>query len=218
MEGWYNRTRTVYERKSSRMFEAYVSAAISVSYLRTTLTRIKLGMAEDEPIGKSLIARTDCDMDPFDEDSLTPDAYARWSQASAAITMPGAPVSRMRMIACKGFKDDVGSNEGDGGASTGMCLVGECQPPDLKFYVTKYADLFDTPVPLSPHQQSAVKVLNGLGDLRYWVMVAHENHILFQDDRIRTAYAAAMEQVARTINPNRAPGSRSPIDFMGLEE
>jgi hypothetical protein len=214
LSGWYNRTRSVYERKSSRMFEAYTTGAISVSYLRTTLTRIKLGLSPTEKVGPTVLPHTDCDMDPFDPDQMSTDQYARWDHASAGIIMPNAPVIRMRIIDFHGFNDSI---DGEGGAIAGMCVEDQCGADDLRYYITKYADLFAQPVPLAPHQEEAVRILNDLAKSEYWLMVAHANHV-YKDDRVMEAHLQAMELIAHSINPARSPGNHGALDFMGMDE
>ncbi len=214
IQGWFNRTRSVYERKSSRMFEAYVTGAISVSYLRTTLARVKLGIALGVDIGPNHRHRTDCEMDPFDEEDMPEEVHARWRSVSQHIAMDGAPTIKMTVIDTNGFSDS--EMQYVGGFISGMCLDQGCGSDDLHYYVTKYADLFDTVPPLSPGQERAVVALNSLASPEYWLRVAHANGIR-DDQRILEAHHVAMGVIAHAINPSRAPGDIEWTDFMGFE-
>jgi hypothetical protein len=113
-------------------------------------------------------------MDPFASDAISAPAYEEWSRTSEQIRMPGAPVVQMKVIDFGSFNDSI---PGEGRAITGMCLADECSPDDLKNYVTKYADLFYSVVPLSTNQEAAVKAWNDLADPNYWLQVAHANGI-----------------------------------------
>ena len=210
MDGWFNRTRSVYERKGSRMFEAYVTGAISVAYLRTTLTRIKMGMAPEQ----SDTPGTDCEMDPSDALALSPEGYARWERVSASILIP-APTVRMRVISTNGIHD-AGMWDNTSGLIVGMCLEQECGD-GLEPYVTMYADLFASKVPLSPMQERTVDALNGLATFDYWMKVVRENGIVGHDAEIRKAYQRAMYRIKLSTNPDRVPGSQEWTDFLGFE-
>jgi hypothetical protein len=210
IDGWFNRTRTAYERKGSRMFEAYVTAAISVSYLRTTLTRIKMGMAPERIEAPSV----DCEMNPSDALALSPEEYSRWEQVSASIRIP-APTVRMRLISMNGIHDaDMWDNPT--GLIIGMCLEKECGD-GLEPYATMYADLFATKVPLSPMQEHTVDSLNGLATFDYWMKVVSLNGIAGHDAEIRTAYERAMYRIKQSTNPDRVPGTQEWTDFLGFE-
>ncbi len=213
MEGWFNRTRSVYERKGSRMFEAYVTGAISVSYLRTTLTRIKMGMA---PEGETSPG-TDCEMDPQDALSLPPEDYARWKGVSSSIEIPALKV-RMYVISANGIHDgDPLSGPALSRLIIGMCLDQECGEKGLHPYVTWYADLFASTVPLSKEQEHTVEVLNDLASYDYWQKVARQNGIMGHDAELHIAYQRAMYRIKLGTNPDRAPGSQEWTDFLGFE-
>jgi len=133
-DGWFNRTRTVYERKGSRMFEAYVTGVISVSYLRTTITRIKMHMPsayEQDTAWPS--TTTDCEMDPQDALLLPPEGYARWGKTSASVQIP-APTVRMHVISTNGIHD--AEMHGVSGLITGMCHGEVCDDGGMEPYVT----------------------------------------------------------------------------------
>jgi len=210
IEGWFNRTRSVYERKGSRMFEAYVTGAISVSYLRTALTRIKMGMPPEGPTTPG----TDCEMDPQDALALSPESFARWQRTSASIRIP-APSVRMRIISTNGIHD-AGMWSNYSGLIIGMCLNKECGD-GLEPYVTMYADLLASKVPLSERQERAVDALNGLASFDYWLDVARRNGITGQDARLHYAYQCAMYRIKNATNPDRVPGSQEWTDFLGFE-
>ena len=137
-EGWFDRSRSIFGRKSSRMYEAYVTGAVAITALRVTLTEIKLGrhplidLSAEPGQVKSL-----CHVDPFDV--LTePEAEAkRWDRTSKGIDLRDAPWIHMRTVLAEW--EDVNPHswdtdpEGDKEPHrykqwiiSGMCLEEEC--------------------------------------------------------------------------------------------
>ena len=193
------------------MFEAYVSGAISVSYLRTTLTRIKLGIpyvdAKDSPWP---FTNNDCEMDPPGV-AITP----RWQGMSRSIEIP-APTIRMRVISANGIHDgDPINGLALSSLITGMCIHTECGNTGLRPYVTWFADLFSAP--LSAEQEHAIVVLDTIASYDYWLQVALRNGVIGHDRELHDAYGRAMRQIANAINPDRAPGEQEWTDFLGFE-
>jgi hypothetical protein len=137
LEGWFDRSRTVFGRKASRMYEAYVSGAAAVTALRVTLTELKLGR---DPL-KDLSSQPGqsnslCHVDPFDV-LTTPDAEAgRWEKVSKGIDLD-APRIRMRTVPAEWEDANAPSRDATIDESpdphhhsfwiiSGMCLEAEC--------------------------------------------------------------------------------------------
>jgi hypothetical protein len=234
LKGLFDRSRSVFGRKASRMYEAYVSGAVSVTALRVTLTELKLGR---DPL-TTLTAEPGqvnslCRVDPFDVISAPDADYQRWYKTSISVKLD-APDIHMRMV-----KDDwkvpfprvlrtyaVDHAYHKGWIISGMCLQSECQEgldsdedyrgqqdkytrneylkDDRNFYSTMCADLFYSIPPLSAHQTNAVEALNHLATDEYWIAQAHKNGI-YDDATVKAMAAKARYTVSKEIAPDKVP-------------
>ncbi len=166
---WLNRSNNAFVRKSARMQQDYTSAALMISALRYTLTRMKLDQDVDfayimvPPDRSTLMLETHCEVDePTMDPAVTPEQAQQWVATSNSVIIPDAPQIRLRLI---DPNQSIPYFSRPGDASdynvqqryliSGMCLKGECSSRDLNYYTTKYADLFSPAPPLSPHQMDA---------------------------------------------------------------
>jgi len=135
LEGWFDRSRSVFGRKASRMYEAYVTGAVAMTALRVTLTEMKLGRnplndLSAEPGQPNSL----CHVDPFDVTQIPEAEYARWVKVSRSIDLTEAPYIMMRMVQTgwevPSHPEDSGNaiNESthQGWIISGMCVRSEC--------------------------------------------------------------------------------------------
>jgi hypothetical protein len=163
-------------RKSARMRNAYVTAAIMTSALRYTLVRLQRGEGIEnrgpERVGE---LNSFCNADQGDVHAMSATDYAMWSEATSRIRLPDAPQVMLREVDLR----SVGSlsRTERGTEITGMCLINQCDQGDLGYHVTKFADLFATAPPLSAGQERAEQALLHTATPDYWYQAAEANGV-----------------------------------------
>jgi len=228
LSGWFDRSRSVFGRKASRMQEAYVTGAVGVTALRDTLTELKLGR---DPL-KDLSTEPGqinslCHVDPIDV-LTTPDAEAKlWYRASLSFDLTDAPWGAVRFVKqswwvpTSPLTTDHEPEEGketlyEGWIISGMRLDSvddsapenvtgpNGQPPDENFFVTPYADLFYSTPPLSIRQTYAVDTLNHLATDEFWIAEAHKNGV-YDDATVKAMAARTRKMIAKMLAPDKVP-------------
>jgi hypothetical protein len=208
---WKHRPRTVFDRKSSHMLEAYVTAAIATSVLRTTITQIKMGrpayMKEPFPL---------CRPDPYNALGMSVEEYRQWLGVYRSIVIPDSPKVYTRVVRGEslGLGDVVNHSDG---AISGM-FTHECGDyGDLGFYVTHNpGDLFYEVPMLSPGQECTVQTLIHLMDQKYWLRAAHANGV-HADAVILVAHCEAEAIIRNSIAPDRVPVVTADTYFFDLD-